>query len=662
MDHYTPINTLRFLAVDAVQKANSGHPGLPMGAASTAYTLWTQHLKFDSTSPDWPDRDRFVLSAGHGSMLLYGLLHMSGYDVSIDDLKNFRQWGSNTAGHPEYGHTPGVETTTGPLGQGIAAAVGMAMAERHLAAKFNKPGFELVDHYTWVLSGDGCLMEGISAEAASLAGHLGLGRLIVLWDDNRITIEGSTDLTFTEDVCKRFEAHGWDVSAVEDGDDVESLSSAMERAKEVTDKPSLIRVRTHIGFGSPKKQDSSAAHGSPLGEAEAIATKENLAWPSTEPFHIPEGAREPFAASANEGKENHFFWKKLLDNYRQSHPKEAAQWDRLMSGELPADVASVIPSYEPDAKGMASRVASGKAINALAPVLPELIGGSADLAPSNNTHINDEDDFAPGNYGGRNIRFGVREHAMGAIANGMANHGGLIPFVATFFVFTDYMRPAIRLSALMGLQTISVMTHDSFYLGEDGPTHQPVEHLSSLRAMPGLSIIRPADANETSLAWKQAIEKRDGPTILVLSRQNLPTLDRTKLGSPAISKGGYVLKDAEGGPLKAILIASGSEVHLALAAAAKLEEEGTPTRVVNLASWDLFEAQPAAYRDEVLPPEILARVAVEAGTSYGWERYTGLKGKTLGIDRFGASAPGDVLAKNFGFTVENLISLVKQTL
>jgi transketolase len=662
MDHYTPINTLRFLAVDAVEKAKSGHPGLPMGAAATAYTLWTKSLKFDPAAPQWPDRDRFVLSAGHGSMLIYGLLHLSGYDVSIDDLKNFRQWGSSTAGHPEYGHIPGVETTTGPLGQGIAAAVGMAMAERHLATTFNKPGLELVDHYTWVLSGDGCLMEGVSAEAASMAGHLGLGRLIVLWDDNRITIEGSTDLAFTEDVEKRFESYGWDVSAVEDGNDVDALARAMENAKAVTDKPTLIRVRTHIGFGSPAKQDSSSAHGSPLGEAEVIASKENLGWPSDKTFYVPEGARDPFTANAAEGSKSRAAWEELLAKYRQSHPEDAAQWDRLMLGELPAGFEDALPVYETDAKGIASRVASGKAINALAPVLPELFGGSADLAPSNNTHINGEEDFEAANYGGRNVRFGVREHAMGAIANGIANHGGLIPFVATFFVFTDYMRPAIRLSALMGVRTIHVMTHDSFYLGEDGPTHQPVEHLSSLRSMPGLSIIRPADANETSEAWKLAVENKNGPTILVLSRQNLPTLDREKLGRADVSKGGYILKDAEGGPVKAILIASGSEVHLALAAAAKLEDMGTPTRVVNLASWDLFESQPAEYRDKVLPPEVTARVALEAGATLGWERYTGFKGKILGLDRFGASAPGDVLAEKFGFTVDNVVALAGQTL
>ncbi len=663
MDPQLSINTLRFLAVDAVEKAKSGHPGMPMGAASMAYTLWTRHLKFDPKNPDWPDRDRFVLSAGHGSMLIYALLHLSGYDLSLDDLKNFRQWDSATPGHPEYGHTPGVETTTGPLGQGIAAAVGMAMTERSLAARFNKPDCEVVDHYTYAIAGDGCFMEGVSAEAASMAGHLGLGKLIVLYDDNHITIEGGTDLAFSEDVGKRFEAYGWHVASVPYGNNVERVSAALERACAVTDKPSLVMVRTHIGFGSPAKQDTSGAHGSPLGPDEVVASKENLGWPVDETFLVPEGATAPFTAHASKGAIAREEWLATFERYRRAHPELAGEFERRFSGELPDGWRDELPEFETDAKGIASRAASGKVINAIAHKLPELIGGSADLAPSNNTIINGESDYEAGNYGGRNLRFGVREHAMGSVVNGMVNHGGVRPYCATFFVFTDYMRPAIRLAALMGIPAIYVMTHDSVYLGEDGPTHQPVEHLSSLRAMPNLSIIRPADANETAQAWGLALENKSGPTMLILSRQNLPTLDRNSHAPAAdIAKGGYILREARGGTPEAILLSSGSEIHLVMKAADRLEAAGTPTRVVNLASWDLFETQSAAYRNKVLPPAITARVSVEAGVTLGWERYVGLGGKTIGIDRFGASAPGDVLGEKFGFTVDNIVGCVKELL
>ncbi|PLX42605.1 MAG: transketolase [Deltaproteobacteria bacterium] len=663
MSSETAINTLRFLAVDAVQKANSGHPGMPMGAAPMAYVLWTKFLNFDPTRPDWADRDRFVLSAGHGSMLLYGLLHLSGYELGIEELKNFRQWGSLTPGHPEAGHTPGVETTTGPLGQGFAASVGMAIAERHLAARFNKPGFELVDHYTYSIAGDGCLMEGVSSEAASLAGHLGLGKLIVLHDDNKITIEGSTDLAFCEDISKRFEAYGWQVLTVADGNDLGAIEAAINEARAETDKPSLIRVRTEIGYGSPAKQGSAGAHGSPLGAEEVVASKKNLGWPIEPAFYVPDEGKAPFAARGEAGKALHAEWDKKLEEYCAANPELGGEFKRLMAGDLPEGWTDALPSFDADAKGIASRAASGKVINALAPILPELIGGSADLAPSNNTAISGEKDFEAGAYDGRIMRFGVREFGMAAIINGMYNHGMLRPFDATFFAFTDYMRPALRLSALMGLGTIHVMTHDSIYLGEDGPTHQPVEHLPSLRAMPGLSIIRPADANETAVAWRVALEHKNKPTILVLSRQNLPTLDRSVYASAeGVERGGYILKEADGGAPKAIIISSGSEVHLALEAAKSLEAEAIPTRVVNLASWDLFEAQGDDYRASVLPSSVTVRTAVEAAHPLGWDHYVGQRGNVVGMETFGASAPAEVLAKEFGFTVENVVSKVKAQL
>lgn len=657
------INTLRFLAVDAVEKANSGHPGMPMGAAAMACGLWTRFLKFDPAAPSWPDRDRFVLSAGHGSMLLYGLLHLSGYDVTLDDIKNFRQWGSKTPGHPEYGHTPGVETTTGPLGQGIAAAVGMAMAENHLAARFNKPGFKVVDHFTYAIAGDGCLMEGVSAEAASLAGHLCLGRLVVLYDDNHITIEGKTDLAFSEDVARRFEAYGWQVITVADGNDLEEISKAIGEAKAETARPSLIKIRTHIGFGSPKKQDSASAHGSPLGKDETAAAKANLGWPAEPAFRVPKAAYEDFSKAAKKGAASRKAWLKLFSSYEKAHPELAKEFLRVFAGELPEGFDSALPLFPADPKGMATRVAGGKALNAVAEICGELFGGSADLAPSNNSLINGAGDYSASDASGRNIRFGVREHAMAAISNGLANHGGIRPYNATFFVFTDYMRPSIRLSALMGAPVIYVMTHDSIQVGEDGPTHQPIEHLMSLRVMPGLSVIRPADANETSVAWKAAIKNSSGPTMLVLSRQNLPVLDRKAYASAeGILKGGYILKEAVGGTPDAILIATGSEVHTALKAAELLEKKKVRARVVNLASWDLFDAQPARYREKVLPKEVTARVSIEAGSTLGWERYTGTGGATIGIDRFGASAPGDKVAAELGITPENAAARVLKLL
>ncbi len=657
------VNTLRFLAVDAVEQARSGHPGMPMGAAPMAYALWTRVLKFDPGAPDWPDRDRFVLSAGHGSMLLYGLLHLAGYDLSLEDLRAFRQWGSRTPGHPESFVTPGVETTTGPLGQGFGAAVGMAVAERHLAARFNRPGFPVVDHFTYVIAGDGDLMEGVCAEAASLAGHLGLGRLIVLYDDNRITIEGSTGLAFTENVEARFRAYGWQVLAVEDGNDPAAVEAALAEARAEEERPTLIRVRTHIGFGSPAKQDTADVHGAPLGPDEARRAKQNLGWPPEATFRVPPEAREPFLAAARRGRAAREAWETLLARYREAHPDLARELERRTAGRLPDGWDADLPAFPPDPKGTATRSAGGAVLNALARRLPELMGGSADLGPSTKTLLKGEEDFSRACPGGRNLRFGVREHAMAAVMNGMANHGGVRPFGSTFFVFADYLRPSLRLAALMGLPVVHVFTHDSIFVGEDGPTHQPVEHLASLRAMPNLVVIRPADAGETVEAWKVAVERADGPTALVLTRQNVPVLDRSTLGpAGGLRRGAYVLREAGGGPgaIRLILIATGSEVHLALEAAGRLEAEGVPTRVVSLPSWELFEAQDRAYRDEVLPPRVEARVAVEAGATFGWERYVGTRGRVVGLDRFGASAPAAVLAERFGFTAENVVRAARE--
>lgn len=656
------INTLRMLAVDMVEKAKSGHPGMPMGAAAMAYVLWTKFLRHNPQNPAWPNRDRFVLSAGHGSALLYALLHLTGYDLPLDELKRFRQWGSRTPGHPEYGHTPGVEVTTGPLGQGIANAVGMAIAERFLASHFNRPGFDVVDHYTYVIAGDGDLMEGVSHEAASLAGHLKLGKLICLYDDNRVSIEGSTDLAYTEDRAGRFNAYGWHVLQVGDGNDTESLASAIQAAQAEKEKPSIIIVRTHIGFGSPNKQDSSSAHGEPLGAEEARLTKENLGWPQ-EPFHIPDQALACFQQVVEKGRSWESDWQGLLNSYTRAFPELASEYDLWIKGKLQTGWDKDIPVFPADEKGMATRAASGTVLNAIASKLPNLIGGSADLGPSTKTIIKGAGDFCPGNYSGRNMRFGVREHGMGSVLNGMALHGGLIPYGATFLVFCEYMRPPIRMAAMMGLKVIYVFTHDSIGLGEDGPTHQPVEQLAALRAIPGLTVIRPADANETAVAWHCAVGQIKGPTALILSRQNLPTLDRQRVSAAdGLSRGAYILSEPEGKKPEVILIASGSEVQIALQAAEELKVNGIFARVVSMPSWELFEEEPEEYRSKVLPPEITARVAIEAGTTQGWHRYVGDKGEVIGIDRFGASAPYQVLFEKFGFTVDNLVKKVFQVL
>ena len=647
------INTIRTLAMDAVQKANSGHPGMPMGAASMAHVLWSRHLSFDPGAPGWEDRDRFVLSAGHGSMLLYALLHLAGYDLSLEELKDFRQWGSRTPGHPERGVTPGVEVTTGPLGQGFTNGVGMAMAEEFLAHTFNRPGRTLVDHYTYGIVSDGDLMEGIAAEAASLAGYLGLGKLIYLYDDNHISIEGPTEITFTEDVGHRFAAYGWHVMQVTDGNDLSLLDAAISRAKQVKDRPSLIMVRTHIGFGSPNKQDSPDAHGAPLGEEEIKATKRSLGWPEDAQFLVPEEVRERYAAAAAAGAAAHEAWQAGFAGYRSVEPELAAQWDAFQSGRPPAGWRAALPAFTPADGPVATRAASGKVLNAIADAVPNLMGGSADLAPSNNTYLKGKGPFDRRFRGGRNVHFGVREHAMGGILNGLALHGGILPYGGTFLVFSDYMRPSIRLAALSGAHVVYVFTHDSVAVGEDGPTHQPIEHLAALRAIPNLTVIRPADANETAEAWRIALDEIQGPSALVLTRQNVPILDRTHLGgAELVARGAYVLSDPHGGTMEVILMASGSEVHTALSARDILSVQGVMARVVAFPSWELFAAQPQEYRDEVLPPAVTGRVAVEAGTSFGWERWVGDRGKVVGIDRFGASAPGPRVMKELGITPE----------
>ncbi|MDM7998570.1 MAG: transketolase [Dehalococcoidia bacterium] len=664
------VNTIRFLSVDAIQKANSGHPGLPLGAAPMAYVLWTRFLRHNPANPQWFNRDRFVLSAGHGSMLLYSLLHLTGYDVPLEQIKLFRQWGSRTPGHPERGLPPGVETTTGPLGQGFANGVGMAIAEAYLAARYNRPGFEIISHYTYGLVSDGDLMEGVAAEAASLAGHLKLGKLIYLYDDNRITLACSTHLTFTEDRARRFAAYGWHTVSVEDGNDLKAIAQAIHAAREEAGRPSLILVRTHIGYGSPNKQDTFAAHGSPLGEEEVKLTKQNLGWPTEPPFLVPKEVEQHFRRAVEQGRELEDAWSGRLAAYEREYPKEAAELRQLMKGELPQGWDAGIPLFAADAKGLATRVVSGRVLQAIAPQLPGLIGGSADLNPSTQTEIKDGGDFqSPGSaacdrqgaaggcwgYAGRNLHFGVREHAMGAIMNGLAAHGGIIPFGGTFLVFSDYMRPAIRLAALMGLHVIYVFTHDSIAVGEDGATHQPVEQLASLRAIPGLTVIRPCDANETAIAWRVAVETRDRPVALILTRQNVPTLDRGRF-APAggLRRGAYVLADAPGARPELILMASGSEVALIVAAWQKLAEQGVAVRVVSMPSWELFEAQPAEYRESVLPRSVAARLAVEAGVTLGWHKYVGDRGDVIGVNRFGASAPGPVVMREYGFSVENV--------
>ncbi|HUV49952.1 MAG TPA: transketolase [Anaerolineae bacterium] len=651
------INTIRTLSMDAIQKANSGHPGAPMGLASAAYVLWTRILKHNSDNPDWLDRDRFVLSGGHASMLLYSLLYLSGYDLSLDDIKNFRQMGSKTPGHPEFGHTPGVETTTGPLGQGFANAVGMAMAEQHLAATYNRPDCEIVDHHTFVMCGDGDMMEGITSEAASLAGHLGLSRLICIYDDNKISIEGSTDISFTEDVAQRFKAYNWHVNQVEDGNDLDAIYNALVASKQETDKPSLIMLSTHIAFGSPNKQDSSDAHGAPLGEDEVRLTKQRLGFPESDTFYVPEQVLDIFKKYTARGKEAESKWQERFEIYTDRYPDLAERWTDAVSNTLKDGWDAELPHFE---GSVATRAASGKALNAIAEKVASLIGGSADLAPSNNTIIKSSHDFQKNMYDGRNIRFGVREHAMGAILSGMAIHKGLRPYGGTFLVFADYMRPSIRLASMMKLPVIYVFTHDSIAVGEDGPTHQPVEHIASLRAIPGLTLIRPADAVDTAEAWRIAMKSVNGPVALILSRQKLPVLDRSKYGpAEGLANGAYILYDSKGSDSEdkpdLILIASGSEVHIALTAAGILADQGVSVRMVNMPSWELFEKMPREYKDKVLLPDVEKRIAVEAGIPMGWERYVGTSGKIIGITGFGVSAPGGKVMGKFGFTSENIV-------
>ncbi len=665
------INTVRFLAADAVQNANSGHPGLPMGAADMAYALWDKFLSHNPRDPHWPNRDRFILSAGHGSMLLYALLHLSGYDLPLDEIKRFRQWGSKTPGHPEVGLTPGVEMTTGPLGQGLASAVGFAMAEAHLAATFNRPGHEVVDHYTYVLASDGDLMEGVTSEASSLAGHLRLGKLIVLYDDNQISLAGTNSLSFSEDVAKRYAAYGWHVQHVAEGNNAAAVARAIKKAQRVTDRPSLIAVRTIIGFGSPKKQGSSEAHGSPLGPDELKASKVNLGWPE-EMFYLPEAAVAQWRKAIRRGRKAQKDWQTRFDAYAAEFPDLAAELTRRWEGRLPENWADAMPTFGADAKGVATRKAGETALNAFGKVLPELIGGSADLNPSTFTVLKGAGDFqdptldhekAKGlsggdwGYAGRNLHFGVREHAMGAIVNGLMLHGGLIGYGATFLMFADYMRASIRLSSLMELGSIWVFTHDSIGVGEDGPTHQPIEHYAALRAIPGLRFIRPADANETAWAWRLALEHRDGPTALSLTRQNLPVLDRA-VYAPAEGtvRGAYVLNPDVADP-QVVLMATGSEVQLIVGAEKVLASRGIRARLVSMPCWELFDDQSLAYRESVLPANVTARVAVEAGISQGWHKYVGPHGLTLTLDHFGASAPAETVFKEFGFTIDRVVEL-----
>ncbi|WP_017325228.1 transketolase [Synechococcus sp. PCC 7336] len=651
------INSIRFLAVDAVQKAKSGHPGLPMGAAPMAYVLWKNFMKFNPKNPDWSNRDRFVLSAGHGCMLQYALLYLTGYDVSLDDLGQFRQWGSNTPGHPENFETAGVEVTTGPLGQGIGNGVGLAIAEAHLAARFNKPGHTIVDHYTYVIAGDGCNMEGIASEAASMAGHLGLGKLIVFYDSNSISIEGSTEIAFTEDVGKRYEAYGWHVTYVENGNsDLDAIEKAIFEAKAVTDKPSFIVVTTTIGYGSPNMSGTAGVHGSPLGPEEVTLTKETLGWPTEPAFYVPDDVLNHFRAAVNSGATLEAEWNSRFAAYEKAYPAEAAEYKRMMSGQLPDGWEAALETILD--RENSTRKLSGFALNALSPAIPELLGGSADLSHSNMTEVKGEPYFEPGSYEGRNFHFGVREHGMGAVLNGMALHGGLIPYGATFLIFTDYMRAAIRLSALSQVRVLHVMTHDSVALGEDGPTHQPVETLASLRLIPNLHCFRPADVKETVGAYKSALTQTKTPTLFAFSRQGLKNQAGTSVEGTL--KGGYIVVDADNPEL--ILIATGSEVALAVEAAGVLASEGKAVRVVSMPSCDVFDAQPKQYRDSVLPPSVTKRVSIEAGVTGGWYKYIGFDGAAIGIDRFGASAPGPVCMEKFGFTVENVCNTARALL
>ncbi|MGI9149762.1 MAG: transketolase [Chloroflexota bacterium] len=673
------VNTIRTLSIDGVQKANSGHPGLPLGAAPMAYVLWTRFLRHNPRNPTWPDHDRFAFSAGHGSMLLYSLLHLTGYDLSLDDLKQFRQWGSKTPGHPEYGLVPGAELTTGPLGQGFANGIGLAIAEAHLAATYNRDGHTIVDHRTFGLASDGDLMEGVAYEAASLAGHLRLGKIVYLYDSNQVTLSGSTNLIFSEDVQKRFEAMEWHVQRVEDGNDLDAIERAIQSGIDATDRPSLIIVQTTLGFGSPKRAGSWQAHGNPLGAEEVEATKRNLGWPTTEPFFVPENALGLFRKAIERGAQLEQDWQQRFDAYTKVFPDLAAEFSRARARKLPPGWDRELPSFSPaDGKDgkIATRSAGAVVINALAKALPELVGGSADLNPSTDTALKDTGDFesplnldadrqgavsGPWGYAGRNIFYGIREHAMGSITNGLVYHGGLRAFSATFLVFSDYMRPPMRLAALSELPSIFVFTHDSIGLGEDGPTHQPIEHLAALRAIPNMVVFRPADANEVSEGWRVAIERRDGPTILIFSRQPLPIYDRTAFGpASGARKGAYVLADASGGNSDVILIATGSEVSMVVAARELLEQQGHHARVVSMPSWELFSAQPQDYRDEVLPPAVTARLAVEAASPLGWERWVGLQGDVIGLNRFGASAPIDDIYKHLNFTPQSIAERAQQ--
>ena len=658
--HSRAINTIRFLSADAVQQAKSGHPGLPMGAAAMAYVLWMRHLRYNPRNPNWPGRDRFVLSGGHGSMLLYSLLYLTGYDLALDELKNFRQWGSKTPGHPEYGLTPGVESTTGPLGQGFGNGVGMAIAIKHLAAHFNKPGHELIDQIVYAIVTDGDLMEGVSSEAASLAGHLRLSNLIYLYDDNRISIDGSTDLAFTEERKTRFEAYGWHVIQVEDGNNLDEVDDALSLAKE-DPRPSLIICRTQIGYGLPTLQGTAKAHGEPPGEEELAGAKVKLGWPLTPRFFVPDEILAHFRQAMDKGRQLEVDWENRFSAYCAAYPELGTELKRRISRKLPVGWDQNLPMFPPDEKGLATRASSGKVLNSLASKIPELIGGSADLTPSTKTWIDDSPSFQVETPEGRNIHFGVREHGMGAIVNGMAVHGGVIPYGGTFLIFSDYMRPAIRLSALSGFPSIWVFTHDSIGLGEDGPTHQPVEHLAALRAIPKLVVIRPADANEVREAWKVAIFRRDGPTALILTRQNLPTLDRKFYASETgLVQGAYVLTDFGATDPQLVLMASGSEVSLIVEAGKNIANDGISVRLVSFPSWELFERQPMEYKKHVLPENVRLRVAVEAGVSQGWEKWVGDQGVVISLERFGASAPYQTIYENFGLTVENIVSTSKQ--
>jgi len=656
------IDTIRTLSMDAVQQANSGHPGTPMALAPLAYLIWTRHLRHDPKDPTWPGRDRFILSAGHASMLLYSMLHLTGYDLPLDELRDFRQWGSRTPGHPEHGMTPGVETTTGPLGQGFANGVGMAMAEQHLAAVYNRPGHSIIDHHTYVVCSDGDMMEGVASEAASMAGHLGLGKLICFWDDNGITIEGETDLTFSEDVLARFAAYGWHTARVDDGNDLDAMDAAILEAQQ-DPRPSMIGVRTVIAYGSPGKAGSADAHGAPLGEDEVAATKRNLGYPSKAPFHVPEEVRQHMGETVERGRAQHEDWQARWDAYASAHPDLSARLEAALERRLPEGWDSELPSFSPDDKPVATRSASGKVLNAIAAKVPWLIGGSADLAPSTNTLIADSADFSAATPEGRNLRYGVREHGMGGVMNGMALHGGVRPYGATFLIFSDYMRASIRLAALMEQPTIYVFTHDSVGLGEDGPTHQPIEQLCALRAIPGLVDLRPADAEETREAWRFIMEYREGPAFLALTRQAVPHLDRARLApADGLRKGAYVLADAEGGDPEVVLIGTGSEVAVALEASKLLAGEGIRVRVVSMPSWTLFARQPREYRDGVLPPAIRARVSVEAGSTVGWHQWVGTEGDVVGISRFGASAPAADMFREYGISAGDVASRARAVL